>query len=232
LSRSPAGGRRLGGEAVEHLGEWGHGSPELQHLAGELVDALGRPGPGGGEDRLLDLLDGVVEGAEDGAVAFGGVVDHAGEHRRRPGAGQLRVVLHVLAEVLQHGPVAVDADHEAVAEHQLHLPEPDRLLGGHPGGRLDHRQEQLAGELQHRSWCRRRQAVDQRSRQAEFALDGCQLLGAGVAQADPDEPVRGRLGAAALPVLVGRSRAGHHASPVPTGDALLRFGTGPTIEQA
>jgi hypothetical protein len=44
--------------------------------------------------------------------------------------------------------------------------------------------------------------------------------------------VRGRLGPAALAVLVGRSRAGHHASPVLTGDALLRFGTGPTIEQA
>ena len=40
-----AGGRwRLGGHAVEHLGERGGGPPELQHLAGELVDARGRPG--------------------------------------------------------------------------------------------------------------------------------------------------------------------------------------------
>jgi len=50
------------------------------------------------------------------------VVDDAGEHRRQPGAGQLGVVLQVLADALQHGPVAVDADHEAVAEHQLHSP--------------------------------------------------------------------------------------------------------------
>jgi hypothetical protein len=141
-------------------------------------------------------------------------------------------VLQVLAGVLQHDPVAIGADHEAVAEHQLHLPEPDRLLSGHPRGRLHHRQQQLTGELQHRSWCRRCQAVDQRRRQAELALDGRQLLGAGIAKADPDEQVHGPLGAAALPVLIGRSPAGHHASPVPTGDALLRFGTGSTTEQA
>jgi hypothetical protein len=123
-----------------------------------------RPGPGGGEDCLFDLLDGVVERAEDGAVALGGVVDKAGEDRRQPGAGQLGVVLQVLSDVFQHGPVAVDADHEAVAQHQLHLPEPDNLLGSHPGGRLDHREQQLAGELQHRPWCRRCQAVHQRRR--------------------------------------------------------------------
>jgi hypothetical protein len=129
------------------------------------------------------------------------------------GAGQLRVLVQVLADTLQHGPVAIDADHKAVAEYQLYLSEPDGLLGGDPGGRLDRRQQQLAGELQHRPWCRRRQALDQRRRQAELALDGCQLLGAGVAQADPDERVRGRLGAAALAVLVGGSHTGHHASP-------------------
>jgi hypothetical protein len=187
------------------------------------------PGLGRGEDRLLDLLDGVVERAEDGAVALGGVVDKAGEDRRQPGAGQLGVLLQVLADALQHRPVAVDADHEAVAQHQLHLPEPDSLLGGHPGGRLDHREQQLAGQLQHRPRCRRCQAVHQRRRQAELALHGCQLLRAGVAQADPDERVRGRRPAlATLRVRVGRSRAGHHASPVLSRAAPLRSGTGPT----
>jgi hypothetical protein len=122
-------------------------------------------------------FDGVVERAEDGAVAFGGVVDKAGEDRREPGAGQLGVVLQVLADALQHGSVAVDADHEAVAEHQLYLPEPDGLFGGHPGGRLDHREQQLAGELQHRSSRRDRQGVDQGCRQAELMLDGRQLVG-------------------------------------------------------
>jgi hypothetical protein len=74
----------------------------------------------GGEDRLFD---GVVERVEDGAVAVGGVVDDATEHRRQPGAYQLRVVLQVLAGALQHDPVAVDTAHEAVAEHQLYLPD-------------------------------------------------------------------------------------------------------------
>jgi hypothetical protein len=78
----------------------------LEHLAGEHVDALGRPGLGGREDRLLDLLHGVVERAEDGAVALGGVVDDAGEHRGQPDADQLGVVLQVLAGALQHRPVA------------------------------------------------------------------------------------------------------------------------------
>jgi hypothetical protein len=116
------GCQRVGGEAVEQLGERGHGSPELQHLAGEPVDALGWPGLGGGEDRLRDLLDGVVERVEDGTVAVGGVVDDVREHRGQPGTGPLRVVLQVLAGALQHDPVAVDADHEAVTEHQLDFP--------------------------------------------------------------------------------------------------------------
>ena len=126
------------------------------------------------------------------------MVEDAGEHRRRAGAGQLGVGPEVLAHPL-HGPlVAVDADHEAVAKHQLDLLEPDGFLGGHPPDRLDLREHQLAGNLQGRPVGRRVRVVDQRPWQGELVLDGGQL-GAGVAQADPDERVaarRGTLGAA------------------------------------
>jgi hypothetical protein len=59
---------------------------ELQHLARELVDALGLTGPGGPEDVLCDLLDRVVERGQDGAVALHGVVDEmlAGQRLSRP----------------------------------------------------------------------------------------------------------------------------------------------------
>jgi hypothetical protein len=166
-----------------------------------------------GEDRFFDVFDGVVECREDGAVAFGGVVNDAGEHRRQPGTDQLRVVRQVLADALQHGPLAVNADHEPVAENQLHLPGPDFLLGRLPPDRLDRREQQFADHLQGRPFGHRAQLLDQRPRQAELPLDRRQLLGAGVAEADPDEAVAGRRRIlAARPVLVGGSRVCHHAS--------------------
>jgi hypothetical protein len=124
--------------------------------------SVGR-GWAGGEDRLLDLLDGAVECAEDGAVALGGVVDHAGEHGRQPGADQLGIGLEVLAHLLEDGAVAVDTDHEVLAEHQLHLPGPDFLLGRLPPDRLDHREQQFADHLQGRPFGHRAQLLDQRA---------------------------------------------------------------------
>jgi hypothetical protein len=53
------------------------------------------------------------------------VVDDAGEHCRQLGTDQFGIGLEVLTHLLEDGGVAVDADHEALAEHQLHLPEAD-----------------------------------------------------------------------------------------------------------
>jgi len=101
------------------------------------------------------------------------MVDDAGEHRRWAGAGQPGVGREVLAPTLEDRRVAVNADHEAIAEHQLHFLEPDDLLGGHPGGRLHHREQQLPAT----SKAGRLAAVPSLSASAR------QLLGAGVAQA-------------------------------------------------
>jgi hypothetical protein len=99
--------------------------------------------------------------------------DDPGEHRRWAGAGQPGVGREVLAPTLEDRRVAVNADHEAIAEHQLHFLEPDDLLGGHPGGRLHHREQQLPAT----SKAGRLAAVPSLSASAR------QLLGAGVAQA-------------------------------------------------
>ncbi len=48
------------------------------------------------------------------------------------GADQFGIGLEVLAHLLEDGGVAVDADHEVLAEHQLDLPGADFLLGRLP----------------------------------------------------------------------------------------------------
>jgi hypothetical protein len=107
------------------------------------------------------------------------VVDDAGEPCRQPGTDQFGIGLEVLAHLLEDGGVEVDADHEALAEHQLHFPGPDFLLGRLPPDRLDHREQQVADHLQGRPIGHRAQLLDQRLRQSELTLDRRQLLGLG-----------------------------------------------------
>jgi hypothetical protein len=74
------GCRCLAGQAVQHLAERRHGSAQLQQLPGDVVGPLGRPWPTTSADRLLDLLDDLVDLAEDWAVAVDSMVDHAGHN--------------------------------------------------------------------------------------------------------------------------------------------------------
>ena len=100
---------------------------ELDHLALEEVDALGRIG-GVLEDLLLDLLDVVLDPGDDRRV----VVDDLVEDRPDDGAGaaleQLRVLLQPPAGRLQlaGGPVA-DRDHVGRPGEEVDLPELDLL---------------------------------------------------------------------------------------------------------
>ena len=137
-----------------------------------MVKADGRPGSTGGEDRFRGLVDRVVEDAEDGPVALDGMVEVYGEHRRWAGAGQLGVGPEVLTHPFHGTLVGVDSEHEAVAKHQLDLPELDGFLGGHPPDRLDLREHQLAGNFQDRPFARCVRVIDQRTRHAELVLNG------------------------------------------------------------
>ena len=72
---------------------------ELDHLALEEVDALGRVGLLG-EDLGLDLADVVVDPVDDGRVVVDDLVDDRPDRGRGPGLEQLRVGLEVLAHAL------------------------------------------------------------------------------------------------------------------------------------
>ena len=93
-------------KALERREERPHGAVELDHLALQEVDALGRIGALA-EDLLLDLLDVVVDPGDDGRVVVDDLVDDCPDdgaragvhqtHRGRPaacGRGQALSLLH------------------------------------------------------------------------------------------------------------------------------------------
>ncbi len=57
------------------------------------------------------------------------MIDDARQHRGRAGSDKLESGLGVSVHTVEHRRVAIDPDREAVAEQQLHLPEPDDLPG-------------------------------------------------------------------------------------------------------
>ena len=134
-SEPVAGGRwQLGRQAVEHLGQRGGGPPELEHLAGEVVEADGGPGSTSGEDRFHGLVDRVVEDAEDGPS---------------PSTAWLRATVSTAAGPALANSVSArrswltrstarssgsTVSTKRRCQRQLDLPELDGFLGGHPPG--------------------------------------------------------------------------------------------------
>lgn len=114
-------------QAVQHADQRAGGALELDHFAGEFVDAAGHLGVAA-EDLGLDLVDVVLDAGDDRDVA----VDHGVEDRVEDGLGtefqQLRGVLHAAAHRRQVRRRAVpDGDHEVGAHEDVQFAEIDLL---------------------------------------------------------------------------------------------------------
>ena len=102
---------------------------ELDHLALEEVDPLGRVG-GLLEDLLLDLGDVVVDPVDDRLVVVDDLVEDRPDRRRGPLLEQVGAILEPLAGVAEVARRAVaDGDHVAAREEEVDLAELDLLLG-------------------------------------------------------------------------------------------------------
>ena len=107
----------------------GDRAAELEHLALEAVDALGRVGARAREDLGLDLLDVDRDAVDDREVVVDDAVGDRVEHRARADPEQVRMRLEVQAHVVQRAGLAVaDGDHEARAEEDHHLADLDQLV--------------------------------------------------------------------------------------------------------
>jgi hypothetical protein len=94
-----------GDERLEHRVEGPRRALELDHLAGQLVDAARDRGVAA-EDLDLDLLDVLLEPGHDRRVAVDHAVEDGVEHRLGAAGEELRVVLHAMpygAEVRASG---------------------------------------------------------------------------------------------------------------------------------
>ena len=103
---------------------------ELDHLALEQVDALGRVAPLVREDLGLDLLDVLVEPVDHRLVVVHDPVEDGVQHRPGAEAEQVGAALDLLADVAEGaGRLVADRDHELGADEQHDLAELDGVVG-------------------------------------------------------------------------------------------------------
>lgn len=115
-------------QAVQHADERAGGALELDHLAGEFVDAARDLGVAA-EDLGLDLVDVDLDARHDRLVAVDDRVQNRVEHRLRTEPEQLGRLLQTAAHPRQIGGRAMpDGDHEVGADEDVELAEVD-LLG-------------------------------------------------------------------------------------------------------
>ena len=174
-----------------------------------MVEAHSRPGLSGGEDRFHGLVDRVVQGAEDGPVTLDGMVEDTHKHRRWAGAGQLSVGPDPDSprSTARSSGSAVSTKSSpstswsfptcTASSAAIHL---IVLISANTGSLETSR----TGGLRDVSGSSPREPGRPNSFEPTT-----QLLGAGVAKADPDERVPGRRGTVgAAPVLIDGSRGG------------------------
>ena len=180
-----------GHEAVEDAEQRAGGPLELDHLAGQLVDAP-RDLRVAAEDLGLDLVDVVLQAGDHGGVAVDDRVQDRVQHRLGPEAQQVGVALHAAADRGQVGGLAVaDGEHEVRADEHVDLAELDLLDLVQVAGGAQHHEQGVAVAFQLGSLVGDDGVLDRQLVQAELLGDGQQLrLGRPV---EPDPGHRARL---------------------------------------
>ena len=187
----------VGGEALHRRDQRRHRALELEHLALELVDPLGRVGAEAREDVGLDGVDLDVEALEHLGVVVDDAVGDGVEDRARPDAEEVGVGLEVEPHVVQRAALAVaDGDHEARAGEHHHLADLDRLGAVHVPRGLEHEEQRVAEHLELRPLVGVDGVLDRQRVQLEALAHRLDDLGARVVEADPDEAVVARVGLA------------------------------------
>jgi len=198
---------------------------ELDHLALQQVDALGRVGAGVREDLPLDLLDVLVEPVDDRLVVVDDPVEDGVQHRPRAEAEQVGPALDLLADVAEGaGRLVADRDHELGADEEHDLAELDGVVGVDVAGGLEDREQGVVVDLELGPLVGVDGVLDGQLVQVELAPDRVELRLVRLVKPDPDKGVvgvpglvrlvQGHLARPALAVLVDRA-VDDHAGIVP-----------------
>jgi hypothetical protein len=197
---------------------------ELERLALQEVDPLGRIRPGGGEDLGLHLGNVVFEAVDDRLVVVDDPVEDRVEDGARPALEKLRAFLEAAAHLgkAARRPVPY-RDDEGFAHEKEDLAEVD-LLGVLlvPGG-LEDDEERVVEHVELGTLVRLDGVLDGQLVEAELLPDRSELLLRRLVKADPDEVPRlarrfervgdGQPAFAPDPVLVNRAVDDHRVTP-------------------
>ncbi len=227
------------GEPVDRLHERSDAVPELEDLALELVDALGRVGAHPGEDLVLDLVDVLAQTGDRGRVVVHHPVDDRVQHRARPVLQQLGVLLELATHAAQLAGLAVaHGDDVVVAEEDQDLAELDDLGRVDVASRLEDDEDHVGEDLELGALVRVDRVLHGQRVQVELAADRLELLLGGLVQADPGEGVRlaarlhrlvdAHVAVQPPPALVDRRIYDHERSLRASATACSRVLTSPT----
>ncbi len=200
-----------GHEAVQHADQGAGGALELDHFAGEFVDAAGDLRVAA-EDLGLDLVDVVLDARDHRCVAVDHRVENRVEDRLRAELEQVRRLLHASPHRRQIGGRAMaDRDHEVRADEDVEFAEVDLLGRVQVTGRAQDDEERVAVAFQlgalvclHRVLDRERVQVELGGQREKFGLGRA---------GQPDPCHAGRL-FAQLTVGVGEAGGGGDADAV------------------
>ena len=159
---------------------------ELEHLALELVDPLGRV-LAFAEDLQLDFADVLVEALGGFDVAVDDVVDDRVEDGARSFLQQVGALLQALADRGQVGLAVAHRDHEVGGDEDRDLAELDHLFGVDVARGLDHHVDRVPVLLDLRPLVRPHRILDRQLVQPELGRDRLELLLARLDHAEPDE---------------------------------------------
>ena len=176
-------------ECLEHADQRLGGPLELDHLAGERVDAPGDllvPV----EELVLDLVDVVFEARDDGTVLVDDLVEDGVEHRLRAERQQFGGRLHPFAHPGQvRGFGVTDRDDEVRSDEHVQFAEFDPFLVVDVAGRAQHHEQDVVEALELGALVPLEGVFDGQVVQAELCGDGAYFPLRGPVHADPGEAV-------------------------------------------
>lgn len=181
-------GHALAGQAFQGHHQRERSAAELGHLSLELVDAFGVVLVGPAEHLGLDLVD-VFGDAFDGTlVPVDDEVRSPVQHTERSSGWQVAGAgVEFGAHLTQHVGVSVaDGDDEVLADEDGDL---DDLVGVDVPDRFQHREDDVVVHVELGPLVRLDGVLDREGRQVELGGDLSDLVGGGLLQPNPHEPV-------------------------------------------